>query len=94
MKKLNNLFSIIMVVLFTVLATKAYNFFEKDIKYETQTLNVNLKEFISKWGNSDKQIISETDIILFYKSSIIDGHYYVFKFDDKTKKLNSKFYDD
>jgi len=94
MRKYSDLFSILMVLLFTVLAILIYNFFEKDIKYETQTLNVSLEKIKSKWGNPDKQIISETDIILFYKSSIIDGHYYVFKFDDKTKKLNSKFYDD
>ncbi|WP_298395982.1 hypothetical protein [Flavobacterium sp.] len=94
MRKCSDLLSILMLLLFTVLAILIYNFFEKDIKYETQTLNVSLEKIKSKWGNPDKQIISETDIILFYKSSIIDGHYYVFKFDDKTKKLNSKFYDD
>jgi mannitol-specific phosphotransferase system IIBC component len=94
MKKLNNFFSILMVLLFTVLAIQTYNFFEQDIKYETQILNVNLEEFKHKWGNPDNQIIYEKDIVLFYNSSIVDGDCYVFKFDDATKNLKSKFYDD
>jgi hypothetical protein len=82
------------MLLVTVLAIVIYNFFEHDIKYEAQTLNVSLENFKDKWGKPTKQIIYKTDIVLFYNSNIIGGDYYVFKFDYNTKNLKSKFYDE
>ena len=50
--------------------------------------------FKDYWGNPDKKFVDKSELILIYNSSIIHGDKYVFKFNNQSKILESKFYDD
>lgn len=94
MKKLNNAFSILMMIIVLILGVVVYKDFEKENKFEKQNLGTNLELFKDYWGNPDKKFVDKSELILIYNSSIIYGDKYVFKFNNQSKILESKFYDD
>ncbi|GEC78438.1 hypothetical protein [Flavobacterium aquatile] len=94
MKKLNNAFSILMMIIVLILGVVVYKDFEKENKFEKQNLGTNLELFKDYWGNPDKKFVEKSELILIYNSSIINGDKYVFKFNNQSKILESKFYDD
>lgn len=94
MKKLNNAFSILMMIIVLILGVVVYKDFEKENMFEKQNLGTNLELFKDYWGNPDKKFVDKSKLILIYSSSIIHGDKYVFKFNNQSKILESKFYDD
>lgn len=91
-KKLDDFFSISMVVMILIVVFGYYLSNLLDIKYHTQNLNVDKNQFTKSWGKPDD--ISADGLIWFYKSKNFTGDRYVFIFDEKTNKLKAKHYDD
>ena len=94
MKKLNDTFSIFAVVLIVTIAIYFYRFNRQNSHFNSQKFSISIENFKSDWGNPDKQIFDKSEMILFYNTKIMDCDKYVFKFDNNTKTLKSKFYDD
>ncbi len=69
MKKLNNAFSVLMMIIVLILGVLVYKDFEKQNKFEKQNLGTNLELFKDYWGNPDKKFVDKSELILIYNSS-------------------------
>lgn len=91
MKKFFDTFSILTILFILMLMFLIYNFKKQDLKFEMQSLDVNMNDFKKEWGKPDR--ISNDSLILFYNCKNYLGDRYVFIFDNN-KKLKEKHYDD
>lgn len=93
-KKLNDIFSIGMCLVFFGVMYWFYSCNQKRMWFEEQSLGVSLEQFKAKWGEPQRQIIDEGERIVFYDCNNLLGHQYVFKFDSEKHNLTFKYYDD
>jgi hypothetical protein len=95
MKKINTIFSIVMVVSMTVVGFCFYMNYKQQRKFETQKTGVSLEEFKINWGKPKNMFIyNDDEIVLTYNKNYFFGEKYVFKFNSKNMSLISKHIDD
>lgn len=91
MKKVKDLFSILIVILTGFLVWSFYSYNQQETKFAAQKLGVSVSDFEEVWGKPDD--VGENGAVLFYKCKNGLGHRYVFRFDENNR-LKGKYFDD
>ena len=93
-KKIRNVFITLGVLIVMLNIFLIYRYIQQDNQYNNQKLGVSVYEFQENWGNPDRKIVENDELIFIYNCKGYLRERFVFKFDLKTKKLSNKFYDD
>lgn len=97
MKKAQDAFSILGVILSVFVICGFYNYNKQKQRFDSQKLGVTLEQFKADWGEPKEEFLYKeggNEIVLVYDSDDFLRHNYVFKFSPKSRNLTFKYYDD